>query len=604
MARAILFTFQSTNFLQRTIRADRILAYLRRDFFTLQKQSFDRKMAEEGNVGNGTLKTLREGSAEILVADHVFYNPVQEFNRDLSICVLTTYSRIYQREKEEERKRKDPSYEDSNAQATLQPGVKHENGLRILEALSATGLRSIRYAKEIPGVREIIANDLSKSAVESIEKNVKQNNIEHLITPSFNDAMTLMYMSTKPDQRFTAIDLDPYGHPTRFLDGAVQSIEDGGMLLITATDMAVLAGNSPEACYVKYGSVPLKTKACHEFALRILLRCIETTATRYGRYIKPMLSISADFYIRVFVRVYTGQYACKKSSSKQSMVFQCTGCEAFTLQPLGVLKPNPTEANPQQIKFGTPTGPFVGSRCEHCNHQHHMGGPIWSAPLHDEEFLAELMRTVEQEESKRLTTIRRIYGTLAVIREELHDVPLYYTLDRMCGILKLESIGMLKLRSALLHEGYRVSYSHASRTSVKTDAPVGVLWDILRCWHRIHPVKEERFLEGVPLTAILAKAPAKEYNIEEIHPEANPPSRKESLSRFPENPTAHWGPGTRATQMVSDNKMLKSAQNQNKRKQKRAQKEREDTDGEENDVKAAPSTSPERKVPKTVCTEG
>uniref|UniRef100_A0A182QVX7 tRNA (guanine(26)-N(2))-dimethyltransferase n=1 Tax=Anopheles farauti TaxID=69004 RepID=A0A182QVX7_9DIPT len=602
-ARVILFTFSSANKLRKT----RIIYEIK--FFGERNQHYRSitNMAGEGVTASGVLKTIREGSAEILVADHVFYNPVQEFNRDLSICVLTTFSKIYQREKDEERKKKQPSDVATNGGTVLKAGVRHESGLRILEALSATGLRSIRYAKEIPGVKEIIANDLSKSAVESIEQNVKHNQIEHLIKPSFNDAMTLMYMSTRPEQRFTAIDLDPYGHPTRFLDGAVQSIEDGGLLLITATDMAVLAGNTPEACYVKYGSVPLKTKSCHEMALRILLRCIETTATRYGRYMTPLLSISADFYIRVFVRIYTGQYACKKSSSKQSMVFQCTGCEALTLQPLGVLKPNPTEANPQQIKFGIPTGPFVGSRCIHCNHQHHMGGPIWSAPLHDPEFLGELLQTIEQENSKRLTTIRRIYGTLAVIREELHDVPLYYALDRMCGILKLESIGMLKLRSALLHAGYRVSYSHASRTSIKTDAPVGVLWDILRCWHRLHPVKADRFLEGVPLTAILSKEPAKEYNIEDIHPEANPPSRKESLSRFPENPAAHWGPGTRAMQMVSDNKMLKSAQNQNKRKQKRAQKESVDDNGEatkipENDVKAD-KESPERKVAKTITTD-
>uniref|UniRef100_A0A182R3T0 tRNA (guanine(26)-N(2))-dimethyltransferase n=1 Tax=Anopheles funestus TaxID=62324 RepID=A0A182R3T0_ANOFN len=595
MARVILFTCYSTKSLAKNRSICKISA-----FQGVQVRARTCRTMAEGNTATGSLKTIREGSAEILVADHVFYNPVQEFNRDLSICVLTTFSRIYQREKIEQSQRKNPSIVACNETTTLEAGVKHENGLRILEALSATGLRSIRYAKEIPGVKEIIANDLSKSAVESIEQNVKHNQIDHLIKPSFNDAMTLMYMSTKPEQHFTAIDLDPYGHPTRFLDGAVQSIEDGGLLLITATDMAVLAGNSPESCYVKYGSVPLKTKACHEMALRILLRCIETTATRYGRYMQPLLSISADFYIRVFVRIYTGKYACKKSSSKQSMVFQCTGCEALTLQSLGVLKPNPTEANPQQIKFGIPTGPFVDSRCEHCNHQHHMGGPIWSAPLHDEDFLDELLDTVEQEDTKRLTTIRRIYGTLAVIREELHDIPLYYALDRMCGILKLESIGMQTLRSALLHAGYRVSYSHASRTSIKTDAPISVLWDILRCWHRLHPVKPERFLDGVPLTAILRKQPTQEYNIEDIHPDANPPSRKESLSRFPENPTAHWGPGTRATQMVSENKMLKSAQNQNKRKQKRAPKS--ETKVQDNDVKAG-SESPDRKVPKTITTD-
>lgn len=66
---------------------------------------------------------------------------------------------------------------------------------------------------------------------------------------------------------------------------------------------------------MKYGSVPLKSKACHEMALRILLRCIEGHANRYGRYIKPLLSLSVDFYARVFVRVFSGQFQCKDSST-------------------------------------------------------------------------------------------------------------------------------------------------------------------------------------------------------------------------------------------------------------------------------------------------
>lgn len=68
----------------------------------------------------------------------------------------------------------------------------------------------------------------------------------------------------KKEQRFDAIDLDPYGCPSKFLDSAVQAIKDGGLLLVTATDMAVLAGNSPETCYSKYGAISLRTKSCHE----------------------------------------------------------------------------------------------------------------------------------------------------------------------------------------------------------------------------------------------------------------------------------------------------------------------------------------------------
>lgn len=135
--------------------------------------------------------------------------------------------------------------------------------------------------------------------------------------------------------QFDAIDLDPYGCPSTFLAGAVQAVVDGGLLLVTATDMAVLCGNCPETCRVKYMATSLNIKSCHEMvsntiflvaetiifncyfllkALRILLQTIESHANTYGRYIEPMLSLSADFYIRVIVRVFSSNQTCKYSS--------------------------------------------------------------------------------------------------------------------------------------------------------------------------------------------------------------------------------------------------------------------------------------------------
>ncbi len=49
-------------------------------------------------------------------------------------------------------------------------------------------------------------------------------------------------------------------------------------------------------------------------ALRIVLHTLESAANRYGRYIQPLLSLSIDFYCRIFVRVFTGQSQCKMSA--------------------------------------------------------------------------------------------------------------------------------------------------------------------------------------------------------------------------------------------------------------------------------------------------
>lgn len=292
-------------------------------------------------------KQIKEGDAVIETGGKVFYNPVQEFNRDLSISVLTSFANNYLSEN----------------------GRKIEDGITILEALSATGLRSIRYAKEIPYIKEIIANDLSIKAVEDIRRNVKSNGVENVVKATHSDAITLMLEHRHKEKQFDVIDLDPYGCPSIFLDSAIQAIKNGGLLLITATDMAVLAGNSPEACYSKYGAISLRMKCCHEMALRILLQCVESHANRYGRYIVPLLSLSADFYIRIFIRVYNGLNKCKYTLSKLSYVYHCTGCGSFHLQPLGLLKIN---EKTKQTKFALPTGPFVEKLCKHCNHPHHV----------------------------------------------------------------------------------------------------------------------------------------------------------------------------------------------------------------------------------------
>ena len=89
-------------------------------------------------------------------------------------------------------------------------------------------------------MKEIVANDISKRAVASIERNVKANNVSDIVTPSHSDATMIMYNNRKKESRFDVVDLDPYGSPTPFLDGAVQAVSEGGLLCVTCTDLAVL----------------------------------------------------------------------------------------------------------------------------------------------------------------------------------------------------------------------------------------------------------------------------------------------------------------------------------------------------------------------------
>lgn len=72
--------------------------------------------------------TIKEGQAEIIypAGNEVFYNPVQEVNRDLSIVIIKLFIEQIKKERAEAIK---------NGKKSKTP----EQGIRILEALSASG---------------------------------------------------------------------------------------------------------------------------------------------------------------------------------------------------------------------------------------------------------------------------------------------------------------------------------------------------------------------------------------------------------------------------------------------------------------------------------
>ncbi|KAK8346323.1 hypothetical protein V6Z11_A07G207800 [Gossypium hirsutum] len=372
---------------------------------------------------------IKEGEAEILMhaKNEVFYNKTQVNNRDMSIAVLRTFISRWKLEHEALLSKRNKSgvklpennvsvSEDGTCTTSEEP-VKTEGKVRgelkpprVLEALSASGLRALRYAREVEGIGQVVALDNDKGAVEACQRNIMFNGSVACSKVESHLADARVYMLTNPKE-FDVVDLDPYSSPSVFLDSAVQSVVDGGMLMCTATDMAVLCGGNGEVCYSKYGSYPLRGKYCHEMALRILLACIESHANRYKRYIVPVLSVQMDFYVRVFVRIYTSASAMKNTPLKLSYVYQCTGCDAFHLQPIGR-----TVSKNTSVRYLPGFAPVVPQECSHCQKKFNMGGPIWSAPIHDQEWVMNILSDVKSMKD-RYPAYDRISAVLTTISE-------------------------------------------------------------------------------------------------------------------------------------------------------------------------------------------
>ena len=407
-------------------------------------------------------------------------------------------------------------------------------GIRILDALAATALRSIRYVKEIPGVKEVVVNDLDEAAVQAAQRNIDFNQVESSkIRVQQGDAISAMHTSSATKQRFDVIDLDPYGSAAPFLDAAVQCVEDGGLLCVTCTDMGVLSGGHPETCYAKYGSMPTKGKYLHEMALRIVLHALEAQANRYRRHIVPVLSLSIDFYVRIFVRVYTSPAEVKKACTKAAYVHQSLGCGSFFLQPVGKVSKN--NYNPS-LTTGDGLCPQTGKRLK-------VGGPIWSPAIHDTEWVRLLLDRVQENRGPfPPATSKRIHGMLTSVSEELPDVPLFYSLPDMCSTLHCNSPRMIDMQAALVNAGFRVSQQHKEPQAVKTDAPDDVVWDIMRCWVKKHPVSDKRKTSS-PGQAILAREPS--HTVDFTVPSGL--LQKKTATRYQQNPEPYWGPKSRAT---------------------------------------------------------
>ena len=418
-----------------------------------------------------------------------------------------------------------------------------EAPFRILDALSATGLRALRYAREIPMATTITANDISSSATAHIKLNVKHNKLSDKIEPITSNAIAYMHRVGARDVEVPAnyhvIDLDPYGTAAPFLDAAVRAVVDGGLLCVTCTDSGVFASMGYlEKTYSQYGGLPLKGPHAHEGGLRLILHSIATSAARYGLAIEPLLSLSIDYYTRVFVRIHHSPSEVKCLASKIMIVYSCDGgCGAWSTQALVRIREMEAKNGGTFYNFKLAQAPSANSHCEHCGFRTHPAGPMWGGPLHNPHFVQRILDMLPTLDQSIYGTIPRIQGMLSVaLNESLQDPlpsstaepapssepstrpvppmnpaarahhPFFFLPSALSRVLHCASPSDAAIRGALMGLGYRTTRSHTKAGSICTDAPWSVIWEIMREWIRQKsPIKEGVLKEGTAGWAIMRK---------------------------------------------------------------------------------------------------
>lgn len=368
-----------------------------------------------------------EGSAMILKNEDTFFNPAQELNRDITAEVIKAY-------------------------------FKGKENIRVLTAMSATGLRGIRYLNEIENV-QLFFNDICPNAVETIQNNLKFNNFNTFKFIEENDNLRgskekinitqsdCHLIMNKYHAFFDVIDIDPFGSCVEFVNSAFKGIKHNGLICFTCTDKAALCSNESK-CYLKYNTIIKKVFCKNETPIRVLLSYISRELAKYDAKIIPIVSLSVDFYVRVIVRVFKGQGKSVLNDNVYSYI--CKHC---------------------LNRVETPMTKVLGCKCNICDVDMPLYGPFWKSKLYDYEIIDKIL-------NNQIDDKLRLAGILRLMRQEIEDM-FYFEMPLLASKFKMNCCKIRDVMNALANAGFRVSLTHCDNNSFKSNASIDIVKKIM-----------------------------------------------------------------------------------------------------------------------------
>ncbi|TNJ30559.1 tRNA (guanine26-N2/guanine27-N2)-dimethyltransferase [Giardia muris] len=377
----------------------------------------------------------------------VFFNPTQVFNRDISVLAISAYLRGLR----------------ASSTTTMEE-------IRLIDCLSASGLRAIRYMQELPVDDQrivIIANDISSQATAAIAENAKVNvpkeGQKRLVISCSDASKYLQECSYVPTQQFHVIDIDPYGSPAPFIRAALEASVNDGLLCITATDGLVTCGRQSNECLIRYGCAAARSKVwCHEGSIRIIIGHIAREAAMRRWSITPVLSFFKNHYLRTFCIVdKTHKYRAQTMFSSLATVYHCQKCTFFCSQAL------------------SDTHLDVPTTCPYCGTSLSISGPMWWGSLHDREFI----QACDLEHFSYLKSLDEIRGHLEYALAEVDAPPLSYLLNDIASFMSVPSLQTVSFCSVLERLGYTLAPTHSVPGGFKTNAPFKVIIGLMFLWY-------------------------------------------------------------------------------------------------------------------------
>jgi tRNA (guanine26-N2/guanine27-N2)-dimethyltransferase len=400
-------------------------------------------MSEPDFTAEFPSETISEGKVKVLVpkleaykkqpCDYapskapVFYNPVMELNRDVSVLAFQAYQRMFGRE------------------------------ISICDALTGSGIRGVRFAAEIRGIKKVVVSDINKRSFKLACHNVNLNGLQDLVEVNHKDANCLLSCHGAPKMRFDIVDVDPFGTPVPYLDSAVRALRNKGLLAATATDLAPLCGVHTKACIRKYGGKPLRTEYCQELAVRLLAGYIATVAAKQDIGVRILFSHSSDHYIRVYAQIGYGAKKADASIKSLGYVLHCFNC--FHRETANTFSPRFFE------------------KCPECGSKMSWAGPLWLGKIFDPQFCDAI---AEENRRTPLRNSRKITKLLSLAKGEAEAPTTYYVIDQISDKLASAVPSVSTMLQSLRDNGFQAVQTHFNTRGIRTDAPAMTMQKLLQ----------------------------------------------------------------------------------------------------------------------------
>ncbi len=385
------------------------------------------------------LKEFTEGNISFFVPEAssiydapAFFNPIMVLNRDISILFCKLYSK------------------------------KVDHKIRVVEPLAGIGIRGMRLASELGDIiAEIVINDFDQITTQIANFNIRSKGLESQVKQFKREARSFLHNLSEKGFKFHYLDLDPFGSPAKFIDSIWSVLSLSAIVSITATDMTALCGVYPNSCLRKYGAIPLNNFHTHETASRILIASTVLSAARQGYGIKPIFTLSADHYAKVFFTTRKGRGEANQATSQIGFSFTCDDC--MQIEYKSGLVNEPPSCCGKMVK----------------------AGPLWTGNLFDEEWCSNAL--FELEEETDINSIQKVkYDTsnrlLKILTEGKQAFCLkgYYAIDLISSKLKIKQPKFKIFKAEMEKRGYKVIQTRFRKQAFRTDAKMEVITKVFQ----------------------------------------------------------------------------------------------------------------------------